>query len=68
MGRLEHSSEVRIRRYNGVRECDVVVTFRGKQLVVALPDYDRALRWAKMEAKVYGIDGFSEEFAEGEGE
>ena len=56
------SGEVRIRRYNGVLECEVVVTFRGKQLVVSLPDYDRALRWAKMEARVYRIEGFSEEF------
>jgi hypothetical protein len=59
----EQSGEVRIRRYSGVLECEVVVIFRGKQLVVSVPDYDRALRWAKMEARVYGIGSFSEEFA-----
>jgi hypothetical protein len=46
---------VQIRRYDGVMECDVIVTLRDRELVVAVPDYERAVRWAQMEAKAYKI-------------
>jgi hypothetical protein len=46
---------VQIRRYDGVKECDVIVTLRDREMVVAVPDYKRAVRWAQMEAKAYKI-------------
>jgi hypothetical protein len=55
MEKFEHRGEVRIRRYNGCAECDVVVTFRAREMTLQLPDYDRAVKWAQMEAKTYGI-------------
>lgn len=50
---------VQIRRYDGVVECDVVVTLRDREMVVSVPDYERAVRWARMEAKAYNIAGYS---------
>jgi hypothetical protein len=53
---------IRIRRHDEVLACDVIVNLGGREMVVALPDYERALRWARMEAKAYKIaDNFSEE-------
>ena len=40
---------------SGYVQCDVVVTLRGREMIVELPDYDRAVRWAQMEAKNYGL-------------
>jgi hypothetical protein len=54
IGKLEHPGEVRIRRYEGFAQCDVVVTYRGREMVLELPDYNQAVRWAEMEAKTYG--------------
>jgi hypothetical protein len=62
MAKPEHPREVRVRRYNGCLECDVVVTVRGREMVVQLPDYSQAVTWAQMEAKSYGI---AAEFSEG---
>lgn len=36
-------------------ECDVVVTSRTRELVLSCPDYDCAVRWARMECKSYGV-------------
>jgi hypothetical protein len=36
-------------------ECDVIVTLRDREMVVAVPDYERVVRWAQMEAKAYKI-------------
>jgi hypothetical protein len=55
MGKSEQRGEVQIRRYSSGLECDVIVTLRGREMVVQLPDYSRALRWAQMEAKTYKI-------------
>jgi hypothetical protein len=54
-GKLERPDEVRVRRYDGFTPCDVVVIFRGREMVLELPDYGQAVRWAQMEAKTYGI-------------
>lgn len=53
--RARHDATVRIRRYADSPECDVVVTMRGRELVLACPDYERAVRWAHLECKSYGI-------------
>jgi hypothetical protein len=55
MGKLERPGEIRVHRFNGCAECDVVVIFRGREMVLKLPDYSQALTWAQMEAKSYGI-------------
>jgi hypothetical protein len=55
MGKLEHRGEVRVRRYSGCLECDVVVTFRSREMVLELPNYNQAVTWAQMEAKSYKI-------------
>jgi hypothetical protein len=44
-----------VRRYSGCLECDVVVTVRSREMVLELPDYNRAVTWARMEAKSYKI-------------
>jgi hypothetical protein len=49
------SDEVMIRRYRDCRECDVIVVFRGREMVVRLPNHEQALKWARMECKVYQI-------------
>jgi hypothetical protein len=55
MGKLEQPGEVRVRRYSGCLECDVVVTFRGREMILQVPNYNQAVAWAHMEAKSYGI-------------
>lgn len=61
MDKPHRQGTIHIRRYDGVKECDVIVTLRDRELVVAVPDYERALRWAQMEAKAYKIaTNFSE--------
>ena len=47
--------EVRLQRYPGFLACDVIVVVRGRELVVQLPDYDQALKWAQMECRAYKI-------------
>jgi hypothetical protein len=45
--------EVMIRRYRDWPECDVIVVFR--EMVVRLPNHKNAVKWARMECKVYQI-------------
>ncbi len=49
------NGEVTIRHYRDSRECDVIVVFRGREMVVRLPNHKQALKWARMECKVYQI-------------
>jgi len=57
-----HSAEIRIQRYNGVRECDVVVFFRGQAMTLRCRDYDQAVDWARIECKAYKVaEGFTVE-------
>ncbi len=51
------TAEVRIQRQRGQPKCDVVVVVGRRQMVLTLPDYERALRWAQMECKTYRIPG-----------
>jgi hypothetical protein len=56
--------QVDIRRYSDCKECDVVVIFRGREMVLSLPNYSQAVKWARIEAKSYGITAeFPEERA-----
>jgi hypothetical protein len=52
---MNTTAEVRIRRQGREQNCDVVVAVGGRQMVITLPDYDLALRWAQLECKSYGI-------------
>jgi hypothetical protein len=55
-------AEIRVRRYDGARECEVVVFFRGRAMTLRCRDYDQAVEWARIECKVYKVaDGFSVE-------
>jgi hypothetical protein len=49
-------AEVRIQRYQDVADCDVVVRFRGKVMQLRCPNYDQAVKWARVECKTYGLD------------
>jgi hypothetical protein len=46
----EHAAEVWVRRYNGVRECDVVVAVRGQEMSLRCRDYNKAVKWARSNA------------------
>jgi hypothetical protein len=52
---IDTGDEVEIRRYSDSKECDVVVTIRGREMVLKMPTYSQAVAWARMEAKSYGI-------------
>jgi hypothetical protein len=49
-------AEVRIQRYQDAPDCDVVVKFRGKVMELRCPNYDHAVKWARVECKTYGVD------------
>ena len=46
---------VSIRQYSNSSECDVIVATRHREMVVRLPDYSRAVKWAQMESKAYKL-------------
>jgi hypothetical protein len=48
---LMHPAEIRVRCYDGARECDVIVLFRGKETTIRCRDYDQAVKWARIECK-----------------
>jgi hypothetical protein len=52
-----HTAEIRVRRYDGVPECDVVVSFRGHAMTLRCRDYDQAVEWARIECKAYKVAG-----------
>jgi hypothetical protein len=47
--------EVSIRRHSNSSECDVIVAIRDREMVLRLPDYGRALKWAQMESRSYRL-------------
>ena len=54
-------AEVRIRCYRDVPECEVVVAVRGKEIILRCPDYDQAVKWARVECRSYGIASITAE-------
>ena len=40
-----------IRQYGDSMKCDVIVTNGADEMVLQLPDYPAAVKWAQMEAK-----------------
>ena len=55
MERPELAGKVQVHRYRDRAACDVVVTLRGREMVLTLPNYRQAVKWAQIEAKSYGI-------------
>jgi hypothetical protein len=53
--------KVSIIRNSNSSECDVIVAVRDRKVVVRLPDYGLAVKWAQMELRSYGLPA---EFAE----
>ena len=54
--------DVSIRRYSNSSECDVIVAVRDREMVVRLPNYSVAVKWAQMESRAYKLPAmFSEE-------
>ena len=51
MVKLERREEVWIRRYGDGLKCDVIVANGADEIVLQLPDYPAAVKWAQMEAK-----------------
>jgi hypothetical protein len=47
--------KVSIVRNSNSSECDVVVAIRDRKVVVRLPDYGLAVKWAQMELRSYGL-------------
>ena len=47
--------KVIIRRYPAFQICDVVVSVRGREIVLRCPSYSHALKWACLECKSYKI-------------
>lgn len=43
--------KVWIRRHNDDSKCDVIVSFGADEMILQLPDYSAAVKWAQMEAK-----------------
>jgi len=52
-----HLAEICVRRYDGIRACDVVVFFRGQAMTLRCRDYDQAVDWARIECKAYKVVG-----------
>jgi hypothetical protein len=48
-------AEVKVRRYSDSAACDVLVLFRGQEMVVGCRDYNQAIKWARVECKTYGV-------------
>ena len=56
----EHAAEVRVRRHSDVAECEVLVSFRGKEMSLKCRDYSQAVKWARIECNAYKVaDGFT---------
>jgi hypothetical protein len=62
MGNADSRSEVSIHRYSNGSACDVIVAIGDREMVVRLPDYGHAIKWAQMEARSYKLSAmFSEQ-------
>src|SRR4051794_22756109 len=49
------NDEVTVRQHRDSPVCDVIVVFRGREMVLRLPNYKQALKWACMECKAYQL-------------
>jgi hypothetical protein len=51
----EHDGDVRIHRHRNSPEYYVIVTYRGREMSIRCRDYDQAIKWARIECKVYKL-------------
>lgn len=51
MEKPERRAEVWIRQFSEGSECDVIVAVDTEEMLLGLPDYRAAVKWAQMEAK-----------------
>jgi hypothetical protein len=51
----ECADEVRVQRRRNSPECEVIVTYRGREMSLRCRDYDQAIKWARIECKVYKL-------------
>ncbi len=51
----EYEDEVRVQRHRNSPECDVIVAYRGREMSLRCRDYDQAIKWARIECKVYKL-------------
>jgi hypothetical protein len=59
---VEHIAEVRVQRYSGASECDVIVIYRDQEMSIRCRDYKQAVQWAKIECRTYKVaNGFTVE-------
>ena len=58
---VDQFAQVRIRCYRDVLECEVVVAVRGKEMILKCPDYEQAVKWARIECRSYGIASITAE-------
>ncbi len=54
-------AEIRVCRYGGAPECDVIVSFRGREMLIRCRDFAQARIWAQVECKAYGVTDFAVE-------
>jgi len=47
--------QVSIRRDTASEICDVVVSVRGREMVLRCPSYSQAMKWARLERRSYKI-------------
>jgi hypothetical protein len=48
-------AEVKVRRYSGSANCDVIVSFRGQEMALSCRDYAQAVKWARLECRAYKL-------------
>jgi len=58
-------ARVKVRRYGDSAACEVIVLFRGQEMVLNCRDYKQAVKWARIECKTYGINSVFVERVEG---
>ena len=51
----EYEGEVRVQRDSNSPEYNVIVTYRGREMSLRCRDYDQAMKWARIECKVYKL-------------
>ena len=59
MENADRLGDISIRRYSSSPECDVIVAIRDREMVVRLPNYSVAVKWAQMESKSYKLSANS---------
>ena len=46
---------MRVQRRRNSPECDVIAAYRGREMSLQYRDHDQAIKWARIECKVYKL-------------